>query len=156
MNHGEQINDAECGYVDSDEETRMAEKDLAEDAQWKIFQKNTFTRWTNEHLKKVGLHIDDLETDLSDGLRLAALVEILSGHKFRHINKRPSFITQKLENVTTVLKYLEESEGLRLISIDSSHIVDCNLKLILGLVWALILHYSISVPLISDDNVPQD
>ncbi|CAH8854631.1 unnamed protein product [Trichobilharzia szidati] len=156
MDRGEHMNDTECGYVESEEEARMTEKDLAEDAQWKIFQKNTFTRWANEHLRKVDLHIEDLETDLSDGLRLVALVEILSGHKFRHINKRPTFKTQKLENVTTVLKFLEENEGLRLVSIDSSHIVDCNLKLILGLIWALILHYSISVPLIEDEeNVPQ-
>ena len=35
---------------------------------------------------------------------------------------------------------------------DSSHIVDCNLKLILGLIWTLILHYSISVPLIADEE----
>ncbi|CAH8563949.1 unnamed protein product [Schistosoma margrebowiei] len=157
MDHDEDSSDRDCGLVESDEETRMAEKELAEDAQWKIFQKNTFTRWANEHLKKTDLRIEDLETDLSDGLRLVALVEVLSGHKFRHINKRPTFRTQKLENVTTVLRYLEETEGLRLISIDSSHIVDCNLKLILGLIWTLILHYSISVPLIADEeNVLQD
>ncbi|KAK4470193.1 hypothetical protein MN116_005771 [Schistosoma mekongi] len=157
MDQDEDFKERDCGYVESDEETRMAEKDLAEDAQWKIFQKNTFTRWANEHFKKADLHIDDLETDLSDGLRLVALVEILSGHKFRHINKRPTFRTQKLENVATILKYLEETEGLRLISIDSSRIVDCNLKLILGLIWALILHYSISVPLISEEeNLPDD
>ncbi|CAH8512730.1 unnamed protein product [Schistosoma turkestanicum] len=152
MDHDEDIYDRDCGLVESDEETRMAEKDLAEDAQWKIFQKSTFTRWANEHLKKCDLFIEDLETDLSDGLRLVALVEVLSGHKFRHVNKRPTFRTQKLENVTTILKYLEETEGLRLISIDSSHIVDCNLKLILGLIWTLILHYSISVPLTADDE----
>lgn len=29
---------------------------------------------------------------------------------------------------------------------DSSDIVDCKLKLILGLIWTLILHYSISMP----------
>jgi hypothetical protein len=30
---------------------------------------------------------------------------------------------------------------------DSSDIVDCKLKLILGLIWTLILHYSISLPI---------
>ena len=30
---------------------------------------------------------------------------------------------------------------------DSSDIVDCKLKLILGLIWTLILHYSISMPM---------
>lgn len=31
--------------------------------------------------------------------------------------------------------------------LDSTHIVDCKLKLILGLIWTLILHYSISLPM---------
>lgn len=154
------IHVVEAGYVDSEDDVPMAEKDLAEDAQWKIIQKNTFTRWVNEHLKKANTHIDDLETDFSDGLRLIALIEVLTNQKFRHINKRPTFRTQKLENVTTALNYLEEVEGLRLVSIgmfcfsmdlnmltDSSHIVDCNLKLILGLIWTLIMHYSISLPM---------
>lgn len=35
---------------------------------------------------------------------------------------------------------------LRIFS-DSSDIVDCKLKLILGLIWTLILHYSISLPM---------
>lgn len=30
---------------------------------------------------------------------------------------------------------------------DSTDIVDCKLKLILGLIWTLILHYSISMPI---------
>ena len=33
------------------EEEMAAERELAEDAAWKIIQKNTFTRWANEHLK---------------------------------------------------------------------------------------------------------
>ena len=35
---------------------------------------------------------------------------------------------------------------------DSSHIVDNHLKLILGLIWTLILHYSISMPVWEDDE----
>jgi filamin len=31
--------------------------------------------------------------------------------------------------------------------IDATHIVDGKLKLILGLIWTLILHYSISLPM---------
>uniref|UniRef100_A0A146MG57 Calponin-homology (CH) domain-containing protein n=1 Tax=Schistosoma mansoni TaxID=6183 RepID=A0A146MG57_SCHMA len=46
-----------------------------------------------------------------------------------------------------VLRFLEENEGLRLVNIDSSDIVDCRSKLILGLIWTLILHYSITIPL---------
>ena len=35
---------------------------------------------------------------------------------------------------------------------DSSHIVDGKLKLILGLIWTLILHYSISMPMWDEDD----
>ena len=42
-----------------------------------------------------------------------------------------------------------------LLAADSTHIVDCQLKLILGLIWTLILHYSISMPMWEgDDTVP--
>ena len=37
--------------------------------------------------------------------------------------------------------------------VDSSDIVDHKLKLILGLIWTLILHYSISMPVWDDDDV---
>merc|ERR1712050_329876 len=135
-----------------EEEMPATERDLAEDAQWKLIQKNTFTRWANEHLKTVGKNISNLDSDLSDGLRLIGLVEVLSGKKFRHINKRPNFRTQKLENVTMCLKFLEVDEGIKIVNIDSAHIVDSQLKLILGLIWMLILHYSISMPVWDEDD----
>lgn len=37
-------------------------------------------------------------------------------------------------------------------TVDSSDIVDHKLKLILGLIWTLILHYSISLPVWDDDD----
>ena len=40
--------------------------------------------------------------------------------------------------------------------VDSSDIVDHKLKLILGLIWTLILHYSISMPVWSDDDDSHD
>ncbi|XP_052093728.1 filamin-A-like isoform X19 [Mytilus californianus] len=141
--------ESEAQYYDEDEDEEMplTERDLADDAQWKLIQKNTFTRWANEHLKTVNKTIADLENDFSDGLRLVALIEVLSGKKFKHVNRRPNFRTQKLENVTRVLEFLERDEGIRIVNIDSSDIVDSNLKLILGLIWTLILHYSISMPM---------
>lgn len=131
---------------DLDDEMVTTERELAEDAQWKKIQQNTFTRWANEHLKTVSKHIGNLETDLSDGLRLITLIEVLSQKRLPKHNKKPSFRSQKLENVSVALKFLEE-EGIRIVNIDSSHIVDCKLKLILGLIWTLILHYSISLPM---------
>ena len=117
----------DAGYGDygddqyDEEEMPATERELAEDAQWKLIQKNTFTRWANEHLKTVNKHLADLETDLSDGLRLLALVEVLAGKKFHKFNRRPNFRTQKLENVTMTLKFLEEDEGIRIVNIGEWH-----------------------------------
>ena len=123
-----------------------AERDLAEDAEWKRIQENTFTRWVNEHLRQAGTSINDLETDFSNGLKLIALLEVLSGKKMPKHNKQPTFRSQELENVSIALKFLE-TEGVHLVNIDSTHITDCKLKLIMGLIWTLILHYSISMPM---------
>ncbi|XP_060897717.1 filamin-B isoform X1 [Labrus mixtus] len=123
------------------------EKDLASDAPWKKIQQNTFTRWTNEHLKCVNKHIADLQVDLGDGLKLIALLEVLSQKKMcRKYHSRPNFGQMKLENVSLALEFIEK-ENIKLVSIDSKAIVDGNLKLILGLIWTLILHYSISMPM---------
>uniref|UniRef100_A0A8C4QEV7 Filamin C n=1 Tax=Eptatretus burgeri TaxID=7764 RepID=A0A8C4QEV7_EPTBU len=128
------------------------EKELAEDAPWKKIQQNTFTRWCNEHLKCVNKGIMDLQKDLADGLRLVALLEVLSQKKmYRKFHARPNFRQMKLENVSVALEFLDR-EHIKLVSIDSKAIVDGNLKLILGLVWTLILHYSISMPMWDEDD----
>ncbi|XP_061544539.1 filamin-B-like isoform X2 [Phycodurus eques] len=129
-----------------------AEKDLADNAAWKKIQQNTFTRWINEHLKCANKRIVDLQLDLGDGLRLIALLEVLSQQKMhRRFNLRPSFRQMKLENVSVALEFLD-NENVKLVSIDPGTIVDGNLKLILGLVWTLILHYSISMPVSEGDD----
>lgn len=96
-----------------------AERDLAIDAQWKKIQQNTFTRWANEHLKIIDQTILNLETDLSDGLRLIALIEVLSQKRMPKHNKRPTFRSQKLENVAVALKFLED-EHIKIINIGES------------------------------------
>lgn len=121
-------------------------QDLADDAIWKRIQQNTFTRWANEHLKTVNKYIACLESDLSDGIRLLALVEVLSGKKLPRYNARPTMKAQKLNNVDTALRFLTDEEKVKLVNISSSDIVEGNLKLIMGLMWTLILHYSISMP----------
>ena len=69
--------DSEGFVTDDDHAMANAERELAEDAEWKRIQQNTFTRWANEHLKQADKSISDLETDLSDGLKLISLIEVL-------------------------------------------------------------------------------
>ncbi|XP_077470388.1 filamin-A isoform X1 [Stigmatopora argus] len=142
--------------TDKDAEMPATEKDLAEDAPWKKIQQNTFTRWCNEHLKFVKKRIGNLQTDLGDGLRLIGLLEVLSGKKMlRKYNQRPTFRQMQLENVSVALEFLDK-ENIKLVSIDSKAIVDGNLKLILGLIWTLILHYSISMPVWDEEEEADD
>uniref|UniRef100_G3P722 Calponin-homology (CH) domain-containing protein n=1 Tax=Gasterosteus aculeatus aculeatus TaxID=481459 RepID=G3P722_GASAC len=137
---------------EEDEEMPATEKDLAEDAPWKKIQQNTFTRWCNEHLKCVNKTVTDLQRDFTDGLKLISLLEVLSQKKmYRKSHSRPNFRQMKLENVSVALEFLDR-EHIKLVSIDSKAIVDGNLKLILGLIWTLILHYSISMPMWDDED----
>ena len=103
--------------IEEGDDDMAAERELSDDAMWKVIQKNTFTRWTNEQLKGSKLVINDLEKDLADGLKLIALIENLSGKKFQKYNKKPNFRTQKFENVTMSLKFLEVSEGIKIVNI---------------------------------------
>lgn len=96
------------------------------DAEWKKIQQNTFTRWCNEHLKCVNKYIYNLETDLVDGLKLIALLQVLSHKKITRFNKKPSFRPQKIENISIALKFIE-SENIRLVNIGK-----CDLFLIIS------------------------
>ncbi|PNF42559.1 hypothetical protein B7P43_G05429 [Cryptotermes secundus] len=116
MNNNNEAGAESCS-TDEQDEMVATERELAEDAQWKRIQQNTFTRWANEHLKTVNKHIGNLETDLCDGLRLITLIEVLSGKRLPKHNKRPTFRSQKLENVSVALKFLEDDESIRIVNI---------------------------------------
>lgn len=105
------------GLGDEADDMPSTEKDLAEDAPWKKIQQNTFTRWCNEHLKCVGKRLTDLQRDLSDGLRLIALLEVLSQKRmYRKYHQRPTFRQMQLENVSVALEFLDR-ESIKLVSI---------------------------------------
>ena len=88
------------------------------------------------------MKIEDLGTDLSDGLLLVNLLEIISTKTIPAYNKKPKIRAQKLENTGTCLMFLK-NEGIKLVAIGPEDITDCNLKLILGLIWTIILRYQI-------------
>ena len=48
-----------------------------------IFSLQTFTKWVDSHLKKKGQRCSDIETDLSDGLKLISLLEVRDCMIFR-------------------------------------------------------------------------
>jgi filamin len=91
------------------------------------------------------LKIEDLSTDLADGLCLLSLLEQISGKTVSPVyNKNPKIRVQKIENVNFSLEFLKV-EGIKLVGVGGGDIVDGNLKLILGLIWTIILRYQIQV-----------
>ena len=68
----------------------------------------TLTRWCNQHLKKKLLEIEDLSTDLCDGVRLIVLFEILSQEKIGKYQKKPRNGFDKQRNVELAMKFLQE------------------------------------------------
>lgn len=88
--------------------------------------------------------IRDLTQDLSDGVNLIKLVEILQGRRYygKVYDQDPTEI-QKLMNVQMALDALRE-DGVKTVNIGSHDIVDGNEKLILGLIWCLVQRYQIA------------
>ncbi|KAF7683765.1 Alpha-actinin-like protein 1 [Astathelohania contejeani] len=120
-----------------------------EEMNWKIVQTKTFTKWMNNQLTKKGYPpIENIFTDLSDGKVLAILIKILTGD-ILDLNKNTTKRIQKMENMQTIIKYIVE-RGVPLINIGNEDIVDGNEKLILGLIWTIILRFSISELVASD------
>ncbi|KAK0040521.1 filamin-A, partial [Biomphalaria pfeifferi] len=56
----------------------------------------------------------------------------------------PSNGIQKLQNITIALDALTK-DGVKLVNIDSSDIHECNMKLVLALIWQLILKYQVGL-----------
>ncbi|XP_050393994.2 filamin-B [Patella vulgata] len=114
------------------------------DAQWIQIQRNTFTNWVNEQLKRRNIVIDDISEDLRNGVILIALVEELSGNVIKTRVPRPQNQHEKLQNVSVALDVLSR-DGVRISNIDSTDVVRGNIKLILSLIWQLVLRYQVGL-----------
>jgi hypothetical protein len=114
-----------------------------------------------------------LEDVFEDGIMLIALLEILSGKKVPGVPvTAPKMRLQKINNLNLCFAFMKNEctrfvvrfsapeyirildrsaalsadvffAAIRLENIGAEDIVDKNLKLILGLIWTLILHYQI-------------
>ncbi|KAL1923793.1 uncharacterized protein VTP21DRAFT_8773 [Calcarisporiella thermophila] len=87
--------------------------------------------------------IDDMERDMSDGVRLIQLLEIIGDTPLGRYNRNPKMRIQKMENVNKALEFIKH-RGVALTNIGAEDIVDTNLKLILGMIWTIILRFTIA------------
>lgn len=74
---------------------------------------------------------------------LIHLLEILSSESLGRYASNPRLKVQKAENVHKSLEFIR-SRGIQLHNIGAEDIVDGSPKLILGLLWTLILRFTIS------------
>lgn len=112
---------------------------------WIVIQKNTFTNWINEQLKNEGENVEDIRSDMTDGVKLIKLINALQQPQpkiSRRFFRNPINQHQCLENLTLALDAIR-ADGIKLVNIGNTDIANGNLKLILGLIWHLILRYQI-------------
>uniref|UniRef100_A0A671FP75 Spectrin repeat containing nuclear envelope protein 1 n=1 Tax=Rhinolophus ferrumequinum TaxID=59479 RepID=A0A671FP75_RHIFE len=125
-----------------------------------IVQKRTFTKWINSHLakRKPPMVVEDLFEDMKDGVKLLALLEVLSGQKLpceqgRHLKR-----IHAVANIGTALKFLEGRKSMyrgspiKLVNINSTDIADGRPSIVLGLMWTIILYFQIEE---LTSNLPQ-
>jgi len=121
-----------------DDQARLLDKG------WERTQIKTFTNWINNKLAmKNCKSISNLDTDLSTGERLIELLEIIGGESLGRYNKNPKLRLQRIENVNKALEFIK-TRGVNLTNIGAEDIVDSNPKLILGLIWTIILRFTIA------------
>jgi spectrin beta len=104
-------------------------------------QKKTFTKWCNSYLNKARLEIHDLFKDFGDGILLMKFLEIISGEKLPKPN-RGRMRVQKVENLNYCLEFLRRKK-IQFENIGAEDILDENERLILGLIWTIILRFTI-------------
>ncbi|KAI0480316.1 calponin homology domain-containing protein [Xylariaceae sp. FL0804] len=113
------------------------------DHKWINVQQKTFTKWLNTKIEPRSLEVKDLVADLSDGVILIHLLECLSNESLGRYAAKPKMRVQRFENANTALQFVK-SRGIQMTNIGAEDVVDGNRKIILGLIWTLILRFTIS------------
>ncbi|KIW27571.1 uncharacterized protein PV07_07300 [Cladophialophora immunda] len=111
--------------------------------QWVNVQEKTFTKWLNNKIVSREVAVKSLVTDLSDGIILIHLLEVLSNESLGRYASNPRLRVQRFENVNKSLEFIK-SRGIQMTNIGAEDVVDGNRKIILGLIWTLILRFTIS------------
>jgi len=111
--------------------------------EWQALANKIFTRWVNQKLGKRRLKIDDIATGFSDGNNLVALLEILSDTPFEGKLKPAKMRVQQIDNVNVALEWmLGKKVGVKMsLKPSAENVVDGNVKIILGMLWAIMLKF---------------
>ncbi|ORX54534.1 hypothetical protein DM01DRAFT_1335671 [Hesseltinella vesiculosa] len=114
------------------------------DKAWEVIQQKTFTKWVNNKLDIQNLpHINDLTEDLASGVTLIQLLEIIGDTQLGRYNRNPRMRIQFVENAHLALEFIKQ-RGVALTNIGAEDIVDKDLKLVMGMLWTIILRFTIA------------
>ncbi|KAF6241857.1 hypothetical protein HO173_000569 [Letharia columbiana] len=111
--------------------------------QWVAVQEKTFTKWLNAKVSGRDVAVKNLVTDLSDGVILIHLLEVLGNESLGRYASKPKLRVQRFENVNVALDFIK-ARGIQMTNIGAEDVVDGNRKIILGLIWTLILRFTIN------------
>uniref|UniRef100_A0A671LEI0 Neuron navigator 2-like n=1 Tax=Sinocyclocheilus anshuiensis TaxID=1608454 RepID=A0A671LEI0_9TELE len=97
-----------------------------------------YTDWANHYLAKSGHKrlIKDLQQDVSDGVLLAEIIQVIANEKIEDINGCPKSRSQMIENIGVCLSFLA-AKGVNIQGLSAEEIRNGNLKAILGLFFSL-------------------
>jgi len=116
-------------------------KNTGED--WLRLSKLIFTRWVNQKLAKINVHVDDAITAFGTGIALVQLLEVLSEKKYEgKMEKNIKNIAQKIDNANNALRFLFDTCKVEMkIKPSAEDLVNGNEKNVLGLLWAIMSKY---------------
>ncbi|XP_060033015.1 neuron navigator 2 isoform X9 [Erinaceus europaeus] len=110
---------------------------------WRWEQNNStmkliYTDWANHYLAKSGHKrlIKDLQQDVTDGVLLAQIIQVVANEKIEDINGCPKNRSQMIENIDACLNFLA-AKGINIQGLSAEEIRNGNLKAILGLFFSL-------------------
>jgi len=116
---------------------------LSKTPDWLRLQKMIFKRFINQSLKQGGRtrRIDDVITDMANGMPLLELIEVMSGKKYSGKTLKESKLrVRMIDNINQILNFVKKdcSVSTKVVAED---LADGNETSIMGLVFAVILKY---------------
>jgi hypothetical protein len=76
-----------------------------------LLRTQAFKNWANYYLKERNLHIENLDKDLTDGVLLINLVEVLTGRSVGKYTHKPKLKVQKINNINLALGAIRSSRA---------------------------------------------
>ncbi|XP_025906177.1 gamma-parvin isoform X1 [Nothoprocta perdicaria] len=104
--------------------------------------KQVFLKFVNQHVGKLGLNVNDIESQFADGVILLLLIGQLEGYflNLRDFFLTPASPTEMLHNVNLALDLLTDG-GLLNFSVNSEDVVKGDMKTTLRLLYCLYSKY---------------